>query len=530
MSLAANKGIFWGIFLLILLVGLLFIVSVNNQDSKFKSAINSYLLPTSISTDERMSFYWLSVKYEPIFAIPGADLSKMTNNIDLLANQLKQVADYYYNNDKEDINNSLHPIEFLYQITELETLRHDFIEEPTKQKAERYHHLLLNTIDTYQESLQEIMLVLDRFDNKTIGFVSGTTSAALILDRLQNLELGAEEFIALENKRFDCLDSSFPPCLDLLPDNAKPDSFIESETRQVIDELTWNNKQSIDVSFAQVATSTTIVLENSLCYAHGEPAIYALWDEINSMLPGNLFKRGTPINDIFLKDLLIPGQNAYIDHLSSTGLDYDIQPMNMYLCIDGGQEYQKLATIEKINQLIKVITFPENSKQLPKELIDLQSIARLITDNPAVLYETDTKKFVSIVDSLFYSYPEKELVDHLDLETYNTLREISLLWETQSAALDVLINTTSYMTETSKEALDYIDIPLEQLYLTRSFISILFFMGNETVTTEKSSLITRLHAQELSSFNMRSANEIFPTIEDKIKLREMLIENRIKFP
>ena len=82
MSLAANKGIFWGIFLLILLVGLLFIVSVNNQDSKFKSAINSYLLPTSISTDERMSFYWLSVKYEPIFAIPGADLSKMTNNID----------------------------------------------------------------------------------------------------------------------------------------------------------------------------------------------------------------------------------------------------------------------------------------------------------------------------------------------------------------------------------------------------------------------------------------------------------------
>ncbi len=485
---------------------------------KIQHELRNYLLPSANSSilslkTLKLYRYWIQTKYDPLFAIPAIHIDDYQHAVDELAASVTKYKPYYTDYEYKLIHEHLYPLQFLATQSETERLRRMFVENPTFKNAENYTNALNTTLTMYEHSAEALASVFNdnisglytrpEAINNVIKFVGGDTNALHIAKQLTSITTQADSAQVQNQRRFDCITSQILNCesakvfgnktyLDALQDTS------DTQMPNYIPMFAEVYANSYHPTNVTEPAPSLIAVANSPCLPSAKPAYLRIWWN-NENSKTNIV-RSLLVNDILLWDLEIMSEtHGYYKARFDQGLQYEVQPINSYMCIDEGQD-SSLArnTHYAYTQLHTNPIFVNTDSSDIFETA--HKLEQKIVTNDAVMHASLIAQYFSEVEKLLEKHGEQKIASFLTPEKFKQLMAMRLIWKTQSAYQTEDINLHTYLINTSISVLTYDQMGVIDIFFSRSYISALFQTANSSLFNKPINL--------LESYEMKNVQEL----------------------
>ncbi|NQV93230.1 hypothetical protein HQ403_01900 [Candidatus Kaiserbacteria bacterium] len=460
--------------------------------------------------------YYESHRDTPLFAFEGTDPVALKYAVENLTRSIHLSANYLPTDSQKYTLKGLYPIRFLSTISSTEGSRLTFLTSPSLVTAITYHINLRKTITAYTRDIKNIIHILNTFDKNQTAFLNGYTDVNFYASQL-NLALQNVERRRLEEKnRFRCLFGLRKVCTTKVTDIEIEYERQENGTNTPKNILVRNKDiltEAMIREYARPAISKTtesiddlpaVQLGNGACRYFTAPPVMMFWWSTSRISNSDII-RITPVNDLLFYDLRTI-EGAYYETLREAGIGYQYQPLNPYLCPDFGHDIGLTLSSYYIQN--EIITHPIFDIVSDEDVVftKLKNLEQKIRLSHPILQSYKITAFMKDVQLLLETYEEHALIQNLGKEKLSRLYSFNTLWKSKGAWIEYIIGNIDDMTLATINVSRHQEIPLTALFLTRSYISTLFFLSNETIVEAPILLTQKRENVSLEKFYLRSYN------------------------
>jgi len=325
-----------------------------------KPIIGQYLLQDTTDYDKR---WFASIHHlDPIFALPGTDLSNARKALEPLKKQREWLAQNIYL--ETGSANVMYPIELLESFLALEDARRTVIFQPTKKTIGEYQeqtNYFFGLYFKYIEDLREVYETLRRKspEKDSFSFFNGTSDVGYFGEALSSLEETAVQKREELSRRYSCYKGNAYDCRLTKRIPLAKTSLLPTKTNVRLSE--------VESSFARILENITVQLpdtERGPIFITNSGSCLTERGENLALIP--YWKRDShyalelfPLKDFGLyrtEEHPIPG----IARLAEEGVELIHQPLlNLYMCPENigtlAQATSMLAVAKRQNQQESII-------------------------------------------------------------------------------------------------------------------------------------------------------------------------------
>jgi len=491
--ISLNRELALTLILVTISVGLFFgIYTLNSYNS-----LDPYItIPTERfeDTEEQSSYFlkrfWVASMYDPILALPGTATEELDASIANLKKNQNLYLAFYTKEEQELISKYLHPFDFLESLPQLESTRRDFLLSPTYTKAKIYSDMLMNTLQLgsiYSKDLSGVITQTSPHDF-TVEFPAGTTSKIYMANVLEQMRQQFEFQIKKAELRMSCLENNDTSKLCDITLPALVATPPSKNTYTINEDRALQYKQSLMPAFNHTGIASTIVkpISSKLPLVHvGEEACtpydYGIYmtSWLTSRNIKNLSAFTTPVNDILFR-VTHEGVTEFSAALSATGINYEFQPMNPYMCVDNGLVSGEILSALYIqDRLIKqpifnILLTHERNAAIKK----LALLEQTITSQKNILYVSSIEDYIKNAQELLYA---RRVPKDMSDEDKQRILELITVWRSKSALWEYALNRIDDISVINANILETTHIPMTAIFITRGYFSTLLLTSNETL-------------------------------------------------
>ncbi|MFT7507305.1 MAG: hypothetical protein ACI92I_000448 [Acidimicrobiales bacterium] len=442
--------------------------------------------------DKKLEWIHSITLVDPIFSFPATDLDKLNIHLEGLTDDKDVFAQMYSEQeDMETVTRLLYPEVFLSSISQTESLRRLFIENPTTQTADNYHTHLINMIETYIEHIDALTVFYQAETGNTnqYTFWGGTTNIETLLNSLKTLKISTESQKNKVSMRISCMKNWRISCEN-----------ITLLLKEKIDSIQIKTNSTSSVKTRLSSSTRSIAGEYRKKYApyeheltHTNQHYYVLTDNWCAPQKGELvfsiFPRGETALEYFDVEMVDnmyfhdtqKSDRPFLQLLYQNSVLFESQGITPYSCLDSGKMYNTVMTMEHIRSYLE-----DNSivDRLPETHLDtepnMQNTLRNMESrivNGEILHQVELAEYLS---TLFI------LTQHFSSSTLN-MEVLSLIniYTTNSSNTDQMLlwlRDANLAYNLSIKATGYIHTPnLLELFLIRTYTPMLLFTFNTSV-------------------------------------------------
>lgn len=522
-----------------------FVLWTTHERSSLLKELDRFLIPnanleTASPAELRLYRYLVETRRDPVFAFPGVDTEQLKSALDAFEGTRDAFLARHTEGDREILRNYLYPIDFLRSMTATERARQTFLKDPTPQYAAGYHASLMETITMYREKASGVRKILGDFDEKTLGFWHGLTSTDRIKNVFSTIILESDARADVARKRFNCFKYGFS-CSSLLQDAdslrthrttptagnidpARPPAPTIALHRNLIEApLAWETSgPAYSITTQSVEEMPVVSIENSPCALNDEVPYVRFWWS-NSRVSKIPSLKMFFLNDLYFRNIARPS-NPVEKEFVERGVTYLFQPLNPFVCIDYGSDVGSVLTAYMVQNLLKEDPVSASSENAPEAVYELISLQEHILKSADILSVQGVTAFVSSAENTLNALGEKALAGYIGENAVLRLEEIITLWRSKSAWFGYHIGTLDDASKSilllSKEG----PIPLEEMFLLRSYVSSLFQISNATIVKEPLLLLEDKRPFEPQNFGVVGFRESLSTTLTPAQVLELLQE------
>lgn len=471
----------------------------------------------------RLMRFSKQMTYDPILALPATNTSELLKAIRALEESQQAYISFYSPQEQGYIENALHPFEFLYLLPALEDARREVLNNPTYVGAVQYVHLLDIALREQQAYIQRLVDTFPEFEQRgfSSSFLAGTTSDSHIVKTLNDLQLHLESQRKKVVARKRCLlgwrtgnkcPMEFPALVpissDALPENREKVLTYGDVLRNYIHE----NRERFSLTTTPANELPLVHITNAACTRNSNSVYIFTWR--SSLLSEHIALWATPITELIFHDTQ-QQKNAFETKLANAGVEYEFQPINPYYCIDNGFDTGLIRSAYYIqNSLQKNPLF--KTETLQSEYSHIAELEESLTSQTTILHTATVEAYIAALQTLLYS---QQRYDSLHTNDIARAHELVTIWRAQSAWLESEIIRLESMAATSRYVLTKMEIPIEPLFVTRSYFSNLLFANNTTLFEPRVSFLF-----EIKPLNLTEAGvvEYFTDLQQHVPLSTLV--------
>lgn len=510
--------------LLLLLAAWLVSALVTHSDNEvaLRTELARFVLPEQIDENSandtlRLYKYWVQARVNPYLSIAGADAELLKTTTENFSENIGEFSMLFPEQERHLIQTSLYPTSLLRQLSETEFARERFLSNPTKQSASTYHSSLVGTLQTYIEDSENFAQVLSRMENKEVGFSMGTTNATFVAQKIRSAQDQAKKLLKKEQRRYSCLLGARASCSPLsevysdqllldAPESSRPipehyQKYAEAITRSLSGQ---EDRAPYSLVTEEVSDIPIVILSESLCFSPEEDIPYKTWWG-PSRSSDSRAVWVAPVHDLFFLEYEnVPG--TYFREAYENGVRHVYHPLSP-LCVDSGLDTATALSSLYIRSIISDGLLPsEYSTDTDPALEELVSLEEKITQGEQI-YAQDVARYSALLEHVFATHGESWLASRIGADRTLLASRVVLAWRTKSAWLESVIglydDVSTIMRNISKKQ----ELPVESIFLTRSFAASTFLLSNQTLVNQPVSLIKTRHKAPYSLVGLVSYNE-----------------------
>ncbi len=479
----------------------------------------------------RTAYFSVAHRLDPILALPGTDPKKLAVAVAALDESLLALSSLYDKKTATLLAGSFYPMSFLKTLPSLEEARLTLLEHPAQENANAYAAAIAASLARYRAALADSASALSSVNNATstgmlYTFPGGGTTVEAIQAGLASLDVAAQEAQARARAHTACLigDGPCEPLSRLLPkaENVSAPalpSVLPPVPAHIMPLLAASERARSEAFGETFSEKGIVILSKSVCIPDFAPLYAYLWETTPKSGPPAL--RFQPLNDLYFYDLREKTRSEFYNRIRASGIDLFAQGIaNFYECPDSGLEAGRVATAY---ELARITTLQPLFSPLTSSDPLFRKVAadeRRIAESPFV-FETMGTEYTDDLSALIQAKGEAELAKETSPETvFEAERRISLA-RAHSVLFDEQIATAISMNNVVKGISAIMNEPMPPfpLYMSRSYPSLLYLAGNESITSSPISFFEEKSSGPLSKFQIVNYATLRNTYSDAEILR-----------
>jgi hypothetical protein len=473
----------------------------------------------------RTAYFSVANRINPILAFEGTDPEKITSSVAALKGSLGPLSARYDADTREIIASSFYPIPFLESISSLEKARKELLARPTAHNAAVYGVALRYSLAQYRASLKEstaAFVDLGQASADTIyTFLGGTTSLESVRTGLTALDASAQTQQVKAAARLACFEGtgSCESLESLLPEQGEtlsaehPLTALPSPAASIkplLSSVVRTHATALGYTFDELGIVT---LPESFCLPDMSPMYASVWRNAKN---DTSMVRFQPLNDLYFYDLREKTQSPFYAHMRKSGVDFLSQGIsNLYECADSGLDAAHVVTTYELARIIAAqpLFLPVTTRDAALRKIAKKEEA--IIAGPFIS-ENAVQHYIASLSDFIRTKGERTLAEETSPETVlEAERRIALL-RSHSALFDEQIETANATNAVlgGISAAAGSPMPLFPLFMSRSYPSLFYGAGNESLVSSPISFLRQREAEPLSKFQMTSYSLLRNTYSD----------------
>lgn len=430
-------------------------------------------------------FLWRQTLYDPILALPGSEPRTMTETISALRSAEATTLEAYPVEQQRTLA-ALHPYDFLETLPNLERERRTFIDAPSYWHALRYHAALTWSLLRLEDYARMFSDTIYGFDlDYGISAPAGNTSRLHVAQTFAGAYTRAQEQQTEVSRRLRCLTRDGDECSirypesDALPTQGEP---IDRERvlgyANALRSYFFSVPSSRARSVVGVSSESLplIYVRDAACTMNDSSAYFFFWRTSRISDTATFFT--TPVDEIYFHRTA-DRVSLFEDALADAGVSYAYQQMNPYLCFDYSLDAGTVRTAYAVYAALLhdpiATAYPEEERTAV--LQELAMYEQAIVSDGDIIDAGAVREYMHAAASLLY----KAAASGLSEPDERRLLSLLTMWRAKSAWLETEIGTMEDMSVTNRYVLRIMDIPLHELFFSRSYYSTLLLSGNETL-------------------------------------------------
>jgi hypothetical protein len=559
---------FSGVLLLVILAGTLFLLSRaqvagNIRDATDLSAsLKENIVPDIVADGEtytidagsvihegvvvpsvealpilRTAYFSIAHRLDPILALEGTDPAKLADALVALEGSVRTFSSAYDEKTQKLLAKSFYPIRFLQTLPALEEKRRAVLSHPTPHNADTYGEALLASLTRYRAALKESeasFAALGEASADTIyTFPGGITTLETMRTGLAALDSGAAAAYTKAKARLACLRGQMrcEPIEAPMSKSADADAAssallppLPERVRSLLGAAERARSQALEETFDERGV---VVLSESICLPDFSPLYAYLWRTSDgSNMPVFRFQ---PLNDLYFYDVREKTRSVFYTRMREAGMDFLAQGIsNLYECPDSGRESARIASAHALATAIADRPlFPPSVASSDPALEKIAAEEKRISGGSLIL-ESAIARYVADLSALLREKGERALAEETSPETVFEAERRITLFHNRSALFDEQIGSVISMNNIldGMGAIAGNVIPLFPLYMSRSYPSLVYLAGNESIVPSPVSFFTERSTQPLSKFQIVPYTTLQKTYSDADILRFLNLSNQ----
>lgn len=473
----------------------------------------------------RTAYFSIANRLDPILALEGTDPEKLPVAVAALKNSLQSFSSDYDAKSQQLLADSFYPIAFLETLSALEKERRAVLTQPTPQSAVVYSAGLLASLTKYRAALKKSESAFASFGgasaNTALNFPGGSMSLKTMYDSLVALDANAAAAQAKAEARLACLEGSAPceSLATLLPEiTASPAASLSAilpPTQARIKPLLVASLRASASIFGRTFNERGVVILSRNACLPDITTLYAyLWETgKGSSVPALRFQ---PLNDLYFYDLREKTQSRFYTRMHERGINFLSQGIsNLYECPDSGLDAMRVVSTYELSRNIANHPLFSPTTSPDPVLRQIAEEERRIASSPSIL-ESAVVHYVASLSSLIRAKGERVLAQETSPETVLEAERRIVLLRAHSALFDEQIGTVIAMNGVVRGMNGIVgsSTPLFMLFPSRSYPSLLYLAGNESISPTPISFFKEKNAEPLSKFQFVLYSTLRKTYSD----------------
>lgn len=450
--------------------------------------------------DIRLRYYATLHLLDPQMALPGTDLSILTNTIEAMSSSTRVASEVYTEWIDREI---LYPFELIRSFASTESARRQMRDEPTAEVIANYHEKLMSLFSDYETSLEKIETFLT--ENEALGpikFWQGTTRSAYVKEVMARVRPSVAKARQVEEDRYACVARSYGHRCPSLNESRKLEELLAPEDDDtVLDRSTVTRAGFFADHFFLVRGKRPeplvradefpiVLLTDSRCAPNGGAQFVSLYD-IETRVSGVPGLRLFGLDDIYLYDVWKEQESGFLPmgpKVPET-FRYTLQPDNYYTCADYGHDAHMALTVAYIKEgvvgsLPVVVADPDDESRAIEDAARRLQAAKVPSDN---LVAT----FVARIDSALLRHGDVWLENKFGYEAAERLITYRDAWRAKSGWFELALGTIDdFMVRTlyaRSDGTPTIDAPW--FFISHANLVSFYQLANSTVSKDTPSLL-----------------------------------------
>lgn len=437
-----------------------------------------------------LSGYAKAAATDPFFALPGTDTEILDSNVLKFEKTLRVALPPFSEADAQP-----YPIAFLKTLSGAEAARRQLIEYPTYHAARIYHRALLDVFSAYAADVSRLIEYVGAADAgaSQYGFISGETTRAYVLQILEESLDRVSGYEAAERERFSCIQTPSIGCTmevkEILTNASlgifhKPDEISTTRSALRAYEKATRGGESTEVELSQ-----------SSCYPSEQLMVYDVVSGTSRLSQAPMVWM-RPLNNLYLYDLASTTRPTLLA-LREAGARYEYQPLTAYLCPDFGHESSRaLTALYAYNVLKREPIAGTDPARMP-----LLKAQKAFLESEGVS-EPLFREVASEASKLVYTHSKGIRTEDAQMRQ---LQELALLARTNGAHFEKIVGYFDDFQAGNAVFFFATGGPIEDFVITRSGLSALLLMFNETGATPSStSLLSKRSSATVAIPDLRA--------------------------
>lgn len=431
-------------------------------------------------------FLWVQTVYDPVLALPGTDTNQLQDSIEALRKGMNIYLDAYQQPEQELIISTLHPFQFLNSLASLEKSRREFVERPSYLRAAWYHLSLLRSLGLMREYSGRLSDTVHELPiSYGLSMPAGITTKQHLANTLADAYINADGQITEVWRRSRCAIGYGSDCGLRLPLVSVSSLSVKREKRsdeqyaKALKEFLFGPTPFSPLSLTDTNPERLplVLVPEPACTRASQATYLFMWS--HSRTSGQPAFWATPVNEILFHETA-NSMEEFSVNLAEAGVEYAYQSMSPYLCTDYSLDIGAVRTAYLLSQKLKSPVLGNYiDEDLPPTLLALKDLERTVAEPGDIIDITDVESYIQGLQDILYN-PDADLGPVSEPDR-RRLFEVVTVWLSKSGWIESEISRIDDMAMTNRYVLRVTTIPIESLFVYRSYYSTLLLAGNETI-------------------------------------------------